>query len=131
MLYIICVIISIVAIILAWYLDSKDCNLGALIAGIVAVPAIFAAIMMTILLLLNYITVPKTEAILQETYQSLNTRIENHMYSDEDRNNLIEAVQEWNNTFAGQEKSHNNFWSGIFYPSSVKGLDKIDLERIK
>ena len=52
------------------------------------------------------------------------------MYTDEDRNELIDAVQKWNEDFAAQERAHGDFWVGIFNPESIEGLDKIDLTRI-
>jgi heme/copper-type cytochrome/quinol oxidase subunit 2 len=131
MLFIICFVISIISIFLAWFLDRADNDLGSLISGIVAVPFTFAAITMLIVIFISLYNVTGTEAKWQETYKSLNTRIENHMYSDEDRNELIEAVQQWNENFSAQEKTHGNFWVGIFNLESIEGLDKIDLTRIK
>ena len=130
MIFIICLIVTIVAIIAANLFERNDHDFASLISGIIAFPAGGAAIIMMIVLAITYIDYPRTEAIWHERYVSLNTRVENHMYTDEDRNELIEAVQKWNEDFAAQEKSHNNFWVGIFNPESIEGLSKINLERI-
>ena len=130
MLFIICLIVSIISIFLAWFLSDRDCEIGSIIAFIVATPSAVATIIMLIVILLSLCNKPNTEARWQERYASLNTRIENHMYIDEDRNELIEAVQEWNEDFAAQENSHNDFWVGIFNPESIDGLGKIDLKKI-
>ena len=130
MLFIICLIVAIVAIIAATIFQRNDHDIASLISGIIAFPTSAAAIIMMIALAITYVGYPATEARWQERYASLNTRIENHMYTDEDRNELIEAVQKWNEDFAAQEKSHGDFWVGIFNPESIDGLSKIDLERI-
>lgn len=130
MIFIICLIVTIAAIIAAALFERNDHNIASLISAIIAFPAGAATIIMMIALALTYVECPRTEAKWQECYASLNTRIENHMYTDKDRHELIEAVQKWNEDFAAQEKSHNNFWIGIFNPESIEGLSKIDLERI-
>lgn len=130
MLFIICLIVAIVAIIAAILFERNDYDIASLISAIIAFPTGAIAIIMMIALAITYVGYHGTEAKWQERYASLNTRIENHMYTDEDRNELIEAVQKWNEDFAAQEKSHNNFWVGIFNPESIEGLSKIDLERI-
>jgi len=131
MLFIICLIVTVISIFLAFMFNKKDCDIASLIAGIVALPTAAATIIMLFVLLITYTGCPKTEAQWQERYASLNTRIENHMYYPWDREDLIEEVQKWNEDFAAQERSHNDFWVGIFNPESIEGLDKIDLTRIE
>lgn len=131
MIFIICLIVSIISIFLCWFLDRTDHDIESFISAIVAVPSFFATIIMTIVILISLCGVTATEAKWQETYKSLNTRIENHMYSIADKKELIEAVQKWNEDFAAQERAHGDFWVGIFNLESIEGLDKIDLERIK
>lgn len=131
MLFIICLIIAIISIFLIFIFDKKDYNMASLMASIVALPTAAAAIIMLIIILISYACCPGTEAKWQEQYASLNTRIEEHMYYPWDRAQLIEEVQEWNEDFAAQERSHNNFWIGIFNPESIEGLSKIDLTRIE
>ena len=86
---------------------------------------------MLIVLAMTYIGCPRTEAIWKERYASLNTRIEDHMYSYSDKSELIQEVQKWNEDLSAQEKAQKNIWVAIFNPESIEGLDKIDLERIK
>ena len=131
MIFVICLIVSIISIFLCWFLDHIDHDVGSFISAIVAVPSTFAAIIMAIVILISLCGVTATEAKWQETYKSLNTRIENHMYSIVDKNELIDAVQKWNEDFAAQKRTHGDFWVGIFNLESIEGLDKIDLERIK
>jgi len=131
MIFIICLIVAIITIIATFMFEKHDCDFASLISGIIALPTTFGAIIMLIILAMTYIDCPYKEAVWKERYISLNTRIENHMYSDEDRNELIEAVQEWNENLAAQEKAQKNIWVAIFNPQSIEGLDKIDLERIK
>lgn len=131
MIYIICLIVSLISIFLLWFLDQKDCDIGSFIIFIIALPTTLAAIFMTIVILLNLCTLPNDNAKNLERYQSLNTRIENHMYSAEDRVELIEAVQDWNERLAGLQSAKNNIWTVIFNLESIERLDKIDLERIK
>lgn len=130
MIFVICLIVAIVAIIASILFERNDLDIASLISGIIAFPTGGAAIIMMIVLDITYIDCPRTEARWQECYASLNTRIENHMYTDEDRNELIDAVQKWNEDFAAQERVHGDFWVGIFNPESIDGLSKIDLEKI-
>ena len=130
MLFIICLVATIILGTLAIIFDRQDLNIASGICGIPALATGFASVIMLIVLLLTYASCPCVEAKWQERYASLNTRIEEHMYSAYDRAQLIEEVQKWNEDFAAQERSHNNFWVGIFNPESIEGLDKIDLTRI-
>ena len=130
MLFIICLIVSITLIILAFVCNRKNCNIMSLIFGIVAFATSAATIIMIIFLIITYVDCSGTEAKWQEHYASLNTRIEEHIYYPWERGQLIQEVQDWNEDFAAQERSHNDFWVGIFNPESIEGLDKIDLTRI-
>lgn len=131
MLFIICLIASIIFVVLAFVFDRKSYNIMGLISGVVAFATSAATVIMIICLIITYVDCPRTEAKWQEHYASLNTRIEEHMYYPWERGQLIQEVQEWNEDFAAQERSHNNFWVGIFNPESIEGLSRIDLTRIE
>ena len=131
MIFIICLIVAIITIIAIPIFEKHDYDFASSVSATIALPTAFGAAIMLIILAITYIGCPRTEAIWKERYASLNIRIENHMYSDEDRNELIEAVQEWNEDLAAQEKAQRNIWIAIFNPESIEGLDKIDLEKIK
>lgn len=130
MSFVIVAIIAIVAIILCVVFERNDYDLVSLISGIIAVPTSIAVAFMLIFILITYVDCPQTEAKWQERYASLNERIEQHMYYPWDREELIQEVQKWNEDFAAQERSHNDFWVGIFNPESIEGLSKIDLNKI-
>ena len=130
MIFVICLIAAIVFIVLATIFERKDYDIASLISGIIATPAVVATIIMLIVLIITYVDCPRIEAKWQERYASLNTRIEEHIYYPWERGQLIQEVQEWNEDFAAQERSHNNFWVGIFNPESIEGLSRIDLTRI-
>lgn len=131
MLFIICLVITIVSIFLSFVFDRKSHDIASLSAGIVALPTAAATIIMLVILLITYASCAGVEAKWQEHYASLNTRIEEHMYYPWERGQLIEEVQKWNEDFAAQERSQNDFWVGIFNPESIEGLNKIDLMRIE
>lgn len=130
MLFIICLIVTIIFITLAFICDRNDYDILGLISTIAAFAAGGATIIMLIVILITYAYCPGTEAKWQEQYASLNTRIEEHMYYPWERGQLIQEVQDWNENFAAQKVAHNNFWVGIFNPESIEGLDKIDLTKI-
>ena len=130
MIFVICLIISIVSIVLAVLFDRNNYDIASLILGITAVPAVIATIIMLIVLILTYVSCPRVEAKWQEQYASLNTRIEEHMYYPWERKQLIQEVQDWNEDFAAQKAAKSNLWVSIFNPESIEGLDKIDLTRI-
>lgn len=131
MIFVICLIVAIFAIPVSYIFERNDHSLASLISAIIAFPTAGATIIMLIVLIITYVGCPRTEAKWQEQYVSLNTRIEEHMYYPWEREKLIQEVQEWNENFAAQERSHNDFWVSIFNPESIDGLDKIDLTRIK
>lgn len=131
MIFIICIIITIVSIVLSVIFERNDRDVASLISGIIAIPTAITTIIMLIVLIITYVDCSRTEAKWQEHYVSLNTRIEEHMYYPWERGQLIQEVQEWNEDFVAQERSHNDFWVGIFNPESIEGLDKIDLTKIK
>ena len=131
MLFVIVAIIAIAAVVLCKLCNKNDYDIPALISAVIAFSTSAAAIVMLIALIITWVSVPNNEARWQEQYASLNERIEQHMYYPWDRAQLIQEVQEWNEDFAAQEKSHNNFWVGIFNPESIEGLNKIELNRIK
>ena len=131
MIFAICLIVAIVFIVLSVIFDRNNYDVASLISGIISAPAVVATIIMLIVLIITYVDCPRTEAKWQEQYASLNTRIEEHMYYPWERGQLIQEVQEWNDDFAAQERSHNDFWIGIFNPESIDGLSRIDLAKIK
>ena len=131
MIFIICLIVAIITVIATFILEKNDYDFASLIFGIIALPTAFGAAIMLIVLAITYIDCPRTEAIWKERYASLNTRIEDHMYSYSDKSELIQEVQKWNEDLSAQEKAQKNIWVAIFNPESIEGLDKIDLERIK
>ena len=131
MIFIICLAVAIITVIAAFMFEKNDYDFASLISGIIALPTAGGAAIMLIVLAITYIGCPRTEAIWKERYASLNTRIENHMYSFCDKSKLIEEVQKWNEDLSAQEKAQKNIWVAIFNPESIEGLDKIDLEKIK
>lgn len=131
MIFIICLIVAIITVIAAFIFEKNNRDFASLFFGIIALPTAFGATIMLIVLAMTYIGCPRTEAIWKERYASLNTRIEDHMYSFYDKSKLIEEVQKWNEDLSAQEKAQKNIWVAIFNPESIEGLDKIDLEKIK
>lgn len=131
MIFVICLIVAIVFIVLSAIFERNNCDIASLISGIIACPAVVATIIMLIVLIITYVNCPRIEAKWQECYASLNTRIENHMYSYSDKSELIQEVQKWNEDLSAQEKAQKNIWVAIFNPESIEGLNKIDLEKIK
>lgn len=131
MIFIICLIVAIITVIAAFIFEKNDRDFVSLIFSIIALPTVFGTTIMLIILAITYIGCPRTEAIWKERYASLNTRIEDHMYSYSDKSKLIEEVQKWNEDLSAQEKAQKNIWIAIFNPESIEGLDKIDLTKIK
>lgn len=131
MIFVICLIVTIISTILAVLFERNDHDFASLISFIVAFPTAVATIIMLIVLIITYVGCPRTEAKWQEQYASLNTRIEEHMYYPWERGQLIQEVQDWNEDFSAQKAAQSNLWVSIFNPESIEGLDKIDLTRIE
>ncbi len=102
MIFIICLAVAIITVFATFIFEKNDCDFASLFFGIIALPTAFGATIMLIVLAMTYIGCPRTEAIWKERYASLNTRIENHMYSFYDKSKLIEEVQKWNEDFSAQ-----------------------------
>ena len=130
MLFVICLIVAVISIFLAFVFDRHNHDAASIVSAIIGVPTAVTTVIMIIALILTYIDCPNVEAKWQERYASLNTRIEEHMYYPWEHGQLIQEVQDWNEDFAAQEVAHNNFWVGIFNPQSIEGLSRIDLTRI-
>lgn len=130
MLFVICLIVTVVSIFLAIMFDRNDHDVASITSAIIGCPTAVVTIIMIVALILVYIECPSIEAKWQERYASLNTRIEEHMYYPWERGQLIQEVQSWNEDFAAHEVAHNNFWVGIFNPASIEGLSKFDLTKI-
>lgn len=131
MIFVIFVIIAVIFCWLSRYFDKRGKDILSLLTFIPGGLSACIAVIMVIIIAMSLINCPRTEARWEERYASLNTRIDEHIYSFYDRGQLVQDVQEWNEDLAAAKVSRNNIWICVFYPESLEKVEKIDLGRIE
>lgn len=130
MIFILFLSIAIIGCVLGYVLYKSCHEAASCVCWFIGiVPGVIAFIMLLVIIP-TYICKSGTETKWQQRYNDLNYVIDNHIYTDIDKDELIESIISWNEDFAAQQVKQKNIWVAIFNPESLEGLDKIDLERI-
>lgn len=131
MIFILFLSIAIIGCVLGYVLDKACHEVASCVSWFIGiVPGVIAFIMLLVIVT-AYTGKSGTEVKWQQRYNDLNYVIDNHIYTDIDKDELIESIISWNEDFAAQQVRQKNVWIAIFNPESLEGLDKIELERIK
>lgn len=105
-------------------IDSIAC--GFLIGALVII------IIMSIVMMCDYISAPATRAKLEAEYEVLSWEVENNIYVDNGddvvgKKELYNQVRDWNANLATHKVGEKNFWYGIFIPNIYHDLQFIEL----
>ena len=124
-------ILAIVFAILSVVSDRKNWDICGMFSSMAAFVLGFIFVVMAYFGVSTYVDKPALEAARLEQYASLNERIDNHIYSNVEKNDLAQETQEWNEDLTVWKTKAQSPWISFYYPESLEGLDFIDLERIK
>ena len=124
-------ILVIVFAVLAVVSDRNDWDICGMFSSMLAFVLSCIFVIMAFFGVFTYVDKPAVEAKRMEQYTSLNERIDNHIYSNVEKNDLAQKVQEWNEDLTVWKTKAQSPWISFYYPESLEGLDFIDLERIK
>ena len=132
MIFWLCVIILVVSIVIAIIADREFWEGVEIVSCIIAVSDGIAIIVMAILLCINYSTADADIARNEEIYRALTYKVESEACKDEFgllSKEVIDEIQEWNESVLHYQKMQDNFWIGIFYPDVFDQFKTIDYNK--
>lgn len=109
------------------YHDDNDSIIGAILLTFVMTIIVIAS---TIGIVYDHASADAYIASGTQTYKSLVYQYENNLYDNDNdlgKKELMDQIQEWNETLARKRELQDNFWVGIYYPNIYDQLDFIDL----
>ena len=110
------------------YNDDNDSIIGAILLTFVMTIIVIAS---TIGIVYDHASADAYIASGTQTYESLVYQYENNLYDNDNdlgKKELMDQIQEWNETLAKKRELQDNFWVGIYHPNIYDQLDFIDLE---
>lgn len=115
---------------LAVYVEKRFCNYSWLFLGIALISFIVATVMLMEIISENT-NVDAYVAENQMRYEMLVYQYENDIYDNDNdlgKRDLMEDIQEWNEDLAYRRKAQDDFWVGIFYPNVYDQFEFIELK---
>ena len=123
-------IVSIVICLLDDYIGWKFWIVPLVSIGVSAISFI-AAFAMTMILIVNNISIRGNVPAMRVRYESLVYQYENNLYENENdvgKKELMDQIQEWNEKIANGKTYQRDFWVGIFVPNVYDEFDFIEVE---
>jgi len=130
MLFWIFVILLIVGVLVTIYGDYHWEDIGSFV---VTISGIITAVLLLIIMV-NYVTLDADLEKQRETYKAIVYKIESDACKDEFgllSKEVLDEVQEWNETIIYRQNAQDNFWVGIFIPNVYDEFELIDYEKFK
>ena len=123
-------IVSIAICLLDDYIGWKFEIVPFVSLGVAALSAI-AAFAMTMILIVNNISIRVNVPAMRAQYESLVYQYENNLYENDNdvgKKELMKEIQEWNEDLANGKTYQRDFWVGIFVPNVYDEFDFIEVE---
>ena len=123
-------IVSIAILLLDDYIGWKFAIVPFVSLG-VSVISFIAAFAMTMILIVNNISIRANVPAMRVRYESLVYQYENNLYENENdvgKKELMDQIQEWNEEIANGKTYQRDFWVGIFVPNVYDEFDFIEVE---
>jgi len=130
MIFWIFVILLIVGVLVTIYGDYHWEDIGSFV---VTISGIITAVLLLIIMV-NYVTLDADLEKQRETYKAIVYKIESDACKDEFgllSKEVLDEVQEWNETIIYRQNAQDNFWVGIFIPNVYDEFELIDYEKFK
>lgn len=130
MIFWLCVLLVIICLGLAVYLEKHFCNYSWLFLAIALISFIVTMVMLIDIISRNT-NVDAYVAENQMRYEMLVYQYENDIYDNDNdlgKRDLMEDIQEWNEDLAYYREAQDDFWVGIFHPNVYDQFEFIELK---
>ena len=130
MIFWLCVLLVIICIGLAVYLEKHFCIYLWLFLAIALISLIVTMVMLIDIISRNT-NVDAYVAENQMRYEMLVYQYENDIYDNDNdlgKRDLMEDIQEWNEDLAYYREAQDDFWVGIFHPNVYDQFEFIELK---
>ena len=134
MLFWIWVIMLVTGIALWWYYDKKDQGYSTTLvmgSGFLIIIGIFGVAVALIFLVICNTNIDGEISSMEKRYESLVYQYDNNIYENDNdlgKKELMNDIQEWNETLALKQAGQNDFWLGIFIPDIYDQFEFIELK---
>ena len=130
MIFWLCVLLVIVCLGLAVYVEKRFCKYSWLFLAIALISFIVTMVMLIDIISRNT-NVDAYVAENQMRYEMLVYQYENDIYDNDNdlgKRDLMEDIQEWNEDLAYYREAQDDFWVGIFHPNVYDQFEFIELK---
>ena len=130
MLFWLVLLLIVVCLGLAVYLEKRFCDYSGPFL-VIAIIGFIVAIIMLIVIIVENTNVDAYVAENQMRYEMLVYQYENDIYDNDNdlgKRDLMEDIQEWNEDLAYYREAQDDFWVGIFYPNVYDQFEFIELK---
>ena len=130
MIFWIFVLLAVVGIGLAFYLDDR-CSDYSFLPGVIGFLSLIVSIVMLVIIIVNNSNVDAYIAENQMRYDMLVYQYENDIYDNDNdlgKRDLMEDIQDWNEDLAYYREAQDDFWVGIFHPNVYDQFEFIELK---
>ena len=108
-------------------LDDVCNTFGAIFAAL----GIFGAVVAAIILIICNTNLDGEIGLMEKRYESLVYQYENNIYENDNdlgKRELMNDIQEWNETLASRQAGQDDFWLCIFIPDIYDRFEFIELK---
>lgn len=130
MIFWLCVLLIIICLGLAVYVEKRFCTYSWLFLAIALISFIVTMVMLIDIISRNT-NVDAYVAENQMRYEMLVYQYENDIYDNDNdlgKRDLMEDIQEWNEDLAYYREAQDDFWVGIFHPNVYDQFEFIELK---